>query len=191
MNARLRTGLVAKELHVWSFLGKMTTGTDGRWSIPPWLPSASTAFGCSATRLRNPVARRWRAKELRAGRLLRRQCAQGRDSPRRSRSGRTSTIHAEGPLSIHPEAVIHDRFGVMHNVTIGTNMGRGRRSSATTSSSGELDHSRSDPDRRPGPDRGQHRRDHECASRISRDLVLRPGYPDLSLRTRSRRRRRD
>jgi serine O-acetyltransferase len=34
-------------------------------------------------------------------------------------------IHAEGSLSIHPEAVIGDRAGVMHNVTIGTNMGPG------------------------------------------------------------------
>jgi serine O-acetyltransferase len=31
-------------------------------------------------------------------------------------------IHAEGSLSIHPDVVIGDRFGVMHNVTIGTNM---------------------------------------------------------------------
>lgn len=34
-------------------------------------------------------------------------------------------IHAEGSLSIHPDAVIGDRLGVMHNVTIGTNMGPG------------------------------------------------------------------
>lgn len=34
-------------------------------------------------------------------------------------------IHAEGSLSIHPDAVIGDRCGVMHNVTIGTNMGEG------------------------------------------------------------------
>lgn len=34
-------------------------------------------------------------------------------------------IHAEGSLSIHPEVVIGDRCGVMHNVTIGTNMGAG------------------------------------------------------------------
>ncbi|WP_342078285.1 serine acetyltransferase [Yoonia sp. SS1-5] len=32
-------------------------------------------------------------------------------------------IHAEGSLSIHPNVVIGDRCGVMHNVTIGTNMG--------------------------------------------------------------------
>jgi serine O-acetyltransferase len=34
-------------------------------------------------------------------------------------------IHAEGSLSIHPDVVIGDRAGVMHNVTIGTNMGPG------------------------------------------------------------------
>lgn len=31
-------------------------------------------------------------------------------------------IHTEGSLSIHPDAIIGDRLGVMHNVTIGTNM---------------------------------------------------------------------
>lgn len=31
-------------------------------------------------------------------------------------------VNAEGSLSIHPDAVIGDRLGVMHNVTIGTNM---------------------------------------------------------------------
>lgn len=34
-------------------------------------------------------------------------------------------IHAEGSLSIHPGVVIGDRLGVMHNVTIGTNMKEG------------------------------------------------------------------
>ena len=34
-------------------------------------------------------------------------------------------ISAEGSLSIHPNALIGDRLGVMHNVTIGTNMGLG------------------------------------------------------------------
>jgi serine O-acetyltransferase len=34
-------------------------------------------------------------------------------------------VHAEGSLSIHPSAVIGDRCGIMHNVTIGTNMGEG------------------------------------------------------------------
>lgn len=34
-------------------------------------------------------------------------------------------IHAEGSLSIHPGVVIGKRLGVMHNVTIGTNMGDG------------------------------------------------------------------
>jgi serine O-acetyltransferase len=34
-------------------------------------------------------------------------------------------IHAEGSLSIHPAVVIGDRLGVMHNVTIGTNMAPG------------------------------------------------------------------
>jgi len=34
-------------------------------------------------------------------------------------------INNEGSLSIHPDAVIGDRLGVMHNVTIGTNMNRG------------------------------------------------------------------
>ncbi|MEZ5458846.1 MAG: hypothetical protein R3E65_05920 [Steroidobacteraceae bacterium] len=31
-------------------------------------------------------------------------------------------MHADGSLSIHPDTVIGDDVGVMHNVTIGTNM---------------------------------------------------------------------
>lgn len=34
-------------------------------------------------------------------------------------------VNNEGSLSIHPDTVIGDRLGVMHNVTIGTNMGTG------------------------------------------------------------------
>jgi serine O-acetyltransferase len=34
-------------------------------------------------------------------------------------------IHGEGMLSIHRDAVIGDRCGIMHNVTIGTNMSEG------------------------------------------------------------------
>lgn len=34
-------------------------------------------------------------------------------------------IHAESCVSIHPDVVIGDRCGVMHNVTIGTNMTEG------------------------------------------------------------------
>jgi len=46
--------------------------------------------------------------------------------PPETRIGRDfHIIHAEGSLSIHPEAVIGDRCGIMHNVTIGTNMREG------------------------------------------------------------------
>ncbi len=34
-------------------------------------------------------------------------------------------VNNEGSLSVHPETVIGDRLGVMHNVTIGTNMRAG------------------------------------------------------------------
>ena len=34
-------------------------------------------------------------------------------------------VNNEGSLSIHPDTIIGDRLGVMHNVTIGTNMGDG------------------------------------------------------------------
>ncbi|MCQ1570711.1 serine acetyltransferase [Neorhizobium galegae] len=34
-------------------------------------------------------------------------------------------IHVEGSISIHPDAVIGKRCGIMHNVTIGTNMSAG------------------------------------------------------------------
>ncbi len=34
-------------------------------------------------------------------------------------------IHADGPIAIHPDTIIGDRCGIMHNVTIGMNMGDG------------------------------------------------------------------
>ncbi len=34
-------------------------------------------------------------------------------------------IHCDGPISFHPDAVIGKRCGIMHNVTIGTNMSEG------------------------------------------------------------------
>lgn len=34
-------------------------------------------------------------------------------------------VHAEGPISLHPDVIIGKRCGIMHNVTIGTNMGPG------------------------------------------------------------------
>lgn len=34
-------------------------------------------------------------------------------------------IHAEGTVSFHPNVVVGDRLGIMHNVTIGTNMTEG------------------------------------------------------------------
>ncbi|WP_112873373.1 serine O-acetyltransferase [Paracoccus endophyticus] len=46
--------------------------------------------------------------------------------PPQTRIGREfHIVHCEGSISIHPAAVIGERFGVMHNVTIGTNMGPG------------------------------------------------------------------
>jgi serine O-acetyltransferase len=39
---------------------------------------------------------------------------------------RLHLIHAEGPISIHPDVVLGDRVGIMHNVTIGlANEGEG------------------------------------------------------------------
>lgn len=34
-------------------------------------------------------------------------------------------IHADGSVSIHPDVVIGARCGIMHNTTLGTNMGEG------------------------------------------------------------------
>lgn len=46
--------------------------------------------------------------------------------PPQTRIGRDfHIVHCEGSISIHPDAVIGERLGVMHNVTIGTNMGPG------------------------------------------------------------------
>ncbi|WP_134726300.1 serine acetyltransferase [Paracoccus luteus] len=46
--------------------------------------------------------------------------------PPQTRIGRDlHIVHCEGSISIHPDAVIGDRLGIMHNTTIGTNMGPG------------------------------------------------------------------
>jgi len=97
----------------------------GSLTNPAFVALAVYRFGRWAIERRNPAAR-WISRKLYGATNLfvanttkvwiRRQVSLGDDF---------HIIHAEGSLSIHPDAVIGKRVGVMHNVTIGTNMGAG------------------------------------------------------------------
>jgi serine O-acetyltransferase len=80
----------------------------GAWSLeqrlPPWRWLTSKTYGVLQ-----------QLTEVLAGVSL----------PRTTRIGRELHIIHGGGVSIHPNAVIGDRVGIMHNVTIGTNMGPG------------------------------------------------------------------
>jgi serine O-acetyltransferase len=79
-------------------------------------------YGRWAIGLRNPVLRWFASKVYGALKIFILNITKVWIPPE-TRIGRDfHIIHAEGSLSIHPEAVIGDRCGVMHNVTIGTNM---------------------------------------------------------------------
>lgn len=82
-------------------------------------------YGHWAWQRRNPVAR-WLASKLYGlMRLLILNVTKVWIAPQALIGRDFHIIHAEGSLSIHNEAIIGDRCGVMHNVTIGTNMGPG------------------------------------------------------------------
>jgi serine O-acetyltransferase len=92
---------------------------------PAFVSLAVYRYGRWALGLKNPGAR-WLAGKLYA--LMKTLILNVTKVwiPPQVRLGRDfHIIHAEGSLSIHPDVVIGDRCGVMHNVTIGTNMGPG------------------------------------------------------------------
>jgi serine O-acetyltransferase len=79
-------------------------------------------FGRWALRRRNPVARALASKLYGALNMVVANVTKIWIPPQATIGRDFHIIHTEGSLSIHPEAVIGDRVGVMHNVTIGTNM---------------------------------------------------------------------
>ena len=79
-------------------------------------------FGRWSLQRRNPMARRFLGKLYGAINVFVANITKIWIPPQTTIGEDFHIIHAEGSLSIHPAVVIGDRFGVMHNVTIGTNM---------------------------------------------------------------------
>lgn len=92
---------------------------------PAFLALVVYRYGRWAARRGNPVARRLARKLYGALNLLSANLFKIWVPSEVTVGDAFHIIHAEGSLSIHPDVVIGDRLGVMHNVTIGTNMGEG------------------------------------------------------------------
>jgi serine O-acetyltransferase len=82
-------------------------------------------FGHWGTQRRNPVARGIVSKAYGFVNLFVANITKIWIPPRVTIGKDLHIVNNEGSLSIHPETVIGDRLGVMHNVTIGTNMRSG------------------------------------------------------------------
>jgi serine O-acetyltransferase len=92
---------------------------------PAFVALAAYRLGRWALRRKNPVARWGALKLYGATNLFVANVTKVWIPPQVKIGADFHIIHAEGSLSIHPDTVIGDRVGVMHNVTIGTNMREG------------------------------------------------------------------
>ena len=92
---------------------------------PAFVSLAIHRYGRWAIQRRNPMARWFANKLYSVMKLLILNVTKVWIPPQVTLGADFHIIHAEGSLSIHPDVVIGDRCGVMHNVTIGTNMGPG------------------------------------------------------------------
>jgi serine O-acetyltransferase len=97
----------------------------GSLANPAFAALAAYRFGRWALHRRHPAARWLACKCYGALNLFVANLTRVWIPPQVTIGADFHIIHAEGSLSIHPEAVLGDRVGVMHNVTIGTNMGPG------------------------------------------------------------------
>lgn len=95
------------------------------WTEPAFVSLAIYRYGHWAFALRNPALRWLACKAYALLKLLILNVTKVWIPPQVKLGKDFHIIHAEGSLSIHPDVVIGDRCGVMHNVTIGTNMGPG------------------------------------------------------------------
>lgn len=95
------------------------------WTEPAFVSLAIYRYGHWAFGLRNPALRWLAGKVYALLKLLILNVTKVWIPPQVKLGKDFHIIHAEGSLSIHPDVVIGDRCGVMHNVTIGTNMGPG------------------------------------------------------------------
>ncbi|MBC8064196.1 MAG: serine acetyltransferase [Chlorobia bacterium] len=82
-------------------------------------------YGRWAWQRKNPVARWFGTKLYGVMKVLILNITKVWIPPQTTIGADFHIIHAEGYLSIHPDSIIGDRCGVMHNVTVGTNMGPG------------------------------------------------------------------
>ncbi len=92
------------------------------WSNPAVPALVVYRYGCWASDLRQPVIRVIARKLYGAANAVVANLTKIWIPPQVVIGDAFHIIHAEGSLSIHPDVVIGDRLGVMHNVTIGTNM---------------------------------------------------------------------
>jgi serine O-acetyltransferase len=94
----------------------------GTLANPAFVALAVYRFGRWAIHRRNPAAR-WLAQKLYgAVNLFVANATKVWIPPQVTIGEDFHIVHAEGSLSIHPDVVLGDRVGVMHNVTIGSNM---------------------------------------------------------------------
>lgn len=89
---------------------------------PAFVALCTYRFGRWAGERKNPLLRRIAQKSYGAVNLVVANVTKVWIPPQVTVGEDFHIIHAEGSLSIHPDVVIGDRLGVMHNVTIGTNM---------------------------------------------------------------------
>lgn len=92
---------------------------------PGFMSLAIYHYGRWAIRRRNPLARRIANLGYGVMKLLVLNITKVWIPPQAVIGKDFHLINTEGSLSIHPDAIIGDRVGVMHNVTIGTNMREG------------------------------------------------------------------
>lgn len=92
---------------------------------PGFVSLAIYRYGRWAIHRRNPLARRTANLVYGLMKLLILNITKVWIPPRTVIGKDFHLINTEGSLSIHPDAIIGDRVGVMHNVTIGTNMREG------------------------------------------------------------------
>jgi serine O-acetyltransferase len=94
-----------------------------RVTNPAFVALVVHRFGRWAILRRNPVTRGIASKLYGAANVLVANVTKIWLPPQVALGDDFHIIHAEGSLSIHPDAIIGKRLGVMHNVTIGMNMG--------------------------------------------------------------------
>ena len=111
------------ELVMWDVL-RADVRRHGGWKHGGSLALAVYRYGRWSLSLSSPLARWLTSKTYGAAKLVVKQ-AVGVELDRCTELGDAPHFIHTGMIMIHPEAKIGDRVGIMHGVTIGTNMGAG------------------------------------------------------------------